>query len=76
MYRNLLPILRITAGVVLLFLGIIGLFVPILQGWLLIFLAIPLIHPEYGKKMVEKLKRWKDKKFQSTNSKHQEPNSK
>lgn len=61
MYANLKPILRITAGVILLLLGIIGLFLPILQGWLLIFIAIPLIHPEYGKKMVEKLKTWKEK---------------
>lgn len=61
MYRNLLSLLRISAGLALLMLGLIGLFVPILQGWLLIFLAIPLISPEHGRRMIAKIKEWKEK---------------
>lgn len=51
-------IFRIAAGIFLLLLGIIGLVVPILQGWLLIFIAIPLLSPEHGKKMAAKAKEW------------------
>ena len=61
MYKNLIKLIRICAGLVILMLGIIGLFLPILQGWLLILIAIPLISPEHGKKMVMKLKQWKEK---------------
>ena len=61
MYRNLITTLRVSAGIVLLLLGIIGLFLPILQGWLFIFIAIPLISPKHGKKMVAKMKEWKEK---------------
>lgn len=63
MYRNLLTSIRVTAGLVILMLGIIGLFLPILQGWLLIFVAVPLISPEHGKKIVAWLKEKKDRYF-------------
>lgn len=53
--------MRVSAGLIILMLGIIGLFLPILQGWLLILIAIPLISPEHGKKMVAKLKEWKER---------------
>lgn len=56
--RNLL---RIALGLFLLFIGIIGLLLPVLQGWLFILIAIPLISPEHGRKMLAKLKEWKDK---------------
>lgn len=59
MNRDFLSLLRITAGLVILFFGLIGLVVPILQGWILILIAIPLISPEHGRKMVEKFKEWK-----------------
>lgn len=72
MYQNLLITLRVSAGLVILMLGIIGLFLPILQGWLLIFIAIPMISPAKGKQMVIKLKTlgariqgwWKKKKHE------------
>ena len=64
MYRNLFVVLRIAAGIMLLLLGIIGLFLPVLQGWLFIFIAIPLISPAHGKKMVEKLKELRAKAVQ------------
>lgn len=56
MLRNLKNILRIGAGLILLMIGIIGLIIPILQGWLLILIAIPIISPKYGKKMITKVK--------------------
>lgn len=55
--------MRITAGVALLLIGIIGLLIPILQGWLFLALAVPLISPKHGKKMVEKGKYWWNKWF-------------
>ncbi len=61
MFKNLRTVLRVSAGMVILMLGIIGLFLPILQGWLFIFIAIPLISPKHGKIMVAKLKTWKEK---------------
>lgn len=51
-----LALLRLCAGLILLMLGIIGLILPILQGWLLILVAVPLISPEHGKKLIVKLK--------------------
>ena len=54
-------LLRIALGLFLLMIGIIGLLLPILQGWLFILIAIPLISPEYGRRMVTKLKEWKER---------------
>lgn len=59
MYRSLLSILRMAAGITLFLLGVIGLFIPVLQGIILILIAIPIISPEHGKKMLAKFKEWK-----------------
>ncbi len=56
MYNNFLVLLRISAGIALLMLGIVGLVLPILQGWLFILIAIPLISPTQGKKLITWLK--------------------
>lgn len=61
MYRNLFKLIRLGIGFVILMLGIIGLLIPILQGWILILIAIPIISPEHGKKMLAKVKEWKNK---------------
>ncbi|MEK9133084.1 MAG: hypothetical protein AAB606_05260 [Patescibacteria group bacterium] len=58
MKKDFISLLRVSLGLVLLFTGIVGILLPILQGWLLILVAIPLISPEHGKKMVAKLKEW------------------
>ncbi|MBI4994168.1 hypothetical protein HZC21_00780 [Candidatus Peregrinibacteria bacterium] len=55
--RNLFTLIRISIGLMLLMLGIIGIFLPILQGWLLILIAIPIISPEHGKRIVEWMKK-------------------
>lgn len=57
MYRNLFTLVRISIGLAILMLGIIGIFLPILQGWLLIFVAIPIISPAHGKQAVAWLKK-------------------
>lgn len=57
MYNNLKTIIRVSIGLLILMIGIIGLLLPILPGWILIFVAIPIIHPEYGKLMIDKLKK-------------------
>ncbi|MBI5413490.1 hypothetical protein HZA42_04050 [Candidatus Peregrinibacteria bacterium] len=59
--RDLFILLRLTLGISLLCLGVIGLILPVLQGWILILVAIPLISPKHGKLMVEKLRFWKEK---------------
>jgi len=61
MHKNFLRTLRVSVGLVLLLLGIAGILLPILQGWLLILVAIPLISPAHGKKMAAKLKEWKER---------------
>lgn len=66
MAHSILSVLRVGAGIVLLLLGIIGLFLPILQGWLFIALAIPLISPEHGKKLIEKIKSWRMRRRATT----------
>ena len=64
MFSRLRSIFRIGAGLILLMLGIIGLVVPIMQGWLLILIAIPLINPEHGKKMAVWVReKWRKRKI-------------
>lgn len=60
MYSSLKTVIRTSVGLVILMLGIIGLFLPILQGWFLILVAIPIISPAHGKKMVVKLRAAKE----------------
>jgi uncharacterized protein YqgC (DUF456 family) len=43
MKNNFLRIIRIIAGAVLLVIGVSGIFLPILPGWLLIFVGIELL---------------------------------
>lgn len=58
MFRNLLNLLRLAGGIILLLIGIISLFLPFLQGVLLIAIAIPLISPKHGKMISAKIKSW------------------
>jgi uncharacterized protein YqgC (DUF456 family) len=44
--KTVLPIFRKIAGGILLLTGIAGLFLPILQGWLMIFAGLLLLFPE------------------------------
>lgn len=48
--------LKLVGGVILILIGIIGLILPILQGWLFIAAGIIMIAPERGKQFVEKVK--------------------
>ncbi len=50
-------------AVPLLILGIVGLVLPIMPGWILIFLAIFLLFPATGDKIIERLKRLKNRFF-------------
>lgn len=61
--------LQIIGGILLILLGIAGLVLPFLQGFLFIFAGIMLISPTHGKKILykgkrfwEKIKKWKKKK--------------
>jgi uncharacterized membrane protein YbaN (DUF454 family) len=50
--------LEITFGVFLVLLGIAGLVLPFLQGFLFIFLGIMLISPYHGKKIANRFKKY------------------
>ena len=63
--RPVLSLIRISAGVIIFLLGIIAWLVPVVAGWPLLLIAIPLIHPASGKKMHGKIKEWKDRFFGS-----------
>lgn len=50
--------LQIGGGIFLIILGIAGLVLPFLQGFLLILAGIMLISPEHGKKILKHVKGW------------------
>ncbi len=56
MKKKIVRVLRISLGVILITGGIIGLFLPILQGILMITAGILLIAPEKGKRLIERCK--------------------
>ncbi|PJC37523.1 hypothetical protein CO046_00065 [Candidatus Peregrinibacteria bacterium CG_4_9_14_0_2_um_filter_53_11] len=57
MYEHFFSIVRLSVGVMLLLLGIIGLLLPFLQSSILIVIAIPLISPTHGKRMADWLRK-------------------
>lgn len=63
MKDNLFRGFKIIIGVISILIGIIGLVLPILPGWVLIFAGIYLLSPEHGKAIVnwleEKIKRYR-----------------
>ncbi|MDD4351543.1 MAG: PGPGW domain-containing protein [Candidatus Gracilibacteria bacterium] len=59
MKKHLKKILRNLAGGFLLILGIIGLFLPFLQGFLFIFIAISLLDFKRKQAWIKKFKNWK-----------------
>ena len=59
MKKHFLTGLRLFAGATLILLGIIGIFLPILQGWLLIFAGVALVKPEYAHRAKEKFAEWR-----------------
>jgi hypothetical protein len=57
--RHRLPlVVRLPLAVFFLALGIIGGFVPILQGWIFVLAAFWLLFPDHAEQFVEKIKRW------------------
>ena len=49
-------LLRIATGLITLCIGIIGLLIPIIPGWLFLGLALIILSPEHGKKFIERIK--------------------
>lgn len=49
--------MKILLGVILVFVGIIGLLVPIMPGWMFIFPGLALISPKSGRQLAENFKR-------------------
>jgi uncharacterized protein YqgC (DUF456 family) len=56
--RKIIRIAEITGGTILIVLGIVGLILPILQGFLFIFAGIILLFPKEGKKIIRKIKKF------------------
>jgi len=56
--HKIIRIAEIIGGVTLILLGIIGLVLPLLQGFLFIFAGIILLFPEKGKKIIKKIKKF------------------
>lgn len=58
--------IRFLLGTIALIIGIIGLAMPLLQGWFFLALALHLMHPEKGKiwtaKVKNYIKKWRGKK--------------
>jgi len=54
--EKLKRVLKIILGIIFLIIGVIGCFLPILQGWAFIFAGIVMIWPEKGKRLVNWLK--------------------
>jgi uncharacterized membrane protein YbaN (DUF454 family) len=59
--RVLWRILRLTAGWSLIAVGVVGLFLPILQGFLFIFSGLAILSTEspWARKLLDKLKAWR-----------------
>lgn len=56
-HHNLLPVIRLSIGLILLMIGIIGLIIPILQFAILILIALPIISPYHGKLFIAWVKK-------------------
>ena len=59
--RVLWRILRLTAGWSLIAVGVVGLFLPILQGFLFIFSGLAILSTEspWARRLLDKLKAWR-----------------
>ena len=68
MNKELKKIIRVTSGVLILLLGIIGLFLPVLQGVAMIILGIHLIYPDKAKKIIRKGRKMFNGKFKKEKS--------
>lgn len=58
MAKSIWKTIRFIAGIFLVLFGIIGLLIPILQGWLLFLVGIYLINPSLATKLKDKMKLW------------------
>lgn len=58
MNKKIKKIIRITSGILLILAGIVGLFLPILQGIAMIIAGILLVHPILGKKIIKKIEKF------------------
>ncbi len=56
-HNNLLPVIRLSIGLIVLMIGIIGLIIPILQFAILILVALPIISPYHGKLFINWVKK-------------------
>jgi hypothetical protein len=61
-WRRRMPLaVRLPLALVFLMIGVIGGFIPILQGWMFILAALWLLFPDHAEQIVEKIKAWLQK---------------
>ena len=58
MKKRIKKFIRKTFGILLILVGIAGLFLPVLQGIVMIVVGISLVHPVLGKKIIKKIKKF------------------
>ena len=58
MKKKIKKFIRITSGILLIIVGIAGLFLPVLQGVAMIVIGISLVNPILGKKIIKKIKKF------------------
>ncbi|MEK6840641.1 MAG: hypothetical protein AABX79_01680 [Nanoarchaeota archaeon] len=58
MKKKIKKFIRITSGTLLILAGIMGLFLPILQGIAMIIVGISLVRPVLGKEIIKKIKKF------------------
>jgi uncharacterized membrane protein YbaN (DUF454 family) len=58
-WRRRMPLaVRLPLALLFLMIGVIGGFIPILQGWVFVLAALWLIFPDHAEQIVEKFKAW------------------
>ena len=58
MKKRIKEFIRKTSGILLILVGIVGLFLPVLQGIAMIVVGISLVNPILGKKIIKKIKKF------------------
>ncbi len=58
-WRRRMPLaVRLPLALVFLMIGIIGGFIPILQGWVFVLAALWLIFPDHAEQIVDRIRAW------------------
>lgn len=71
-FRDRIPfVIRLLISLIFLALGVLGLFLPVLQGGLFLFIAFWLLFPHQSERLVEKIRSWLSKRRMRHGKKNQ-----